>query len=406
MTVGRATQEARWGPRSVGAALLGGLGVILLSVSVVAVWAHATVLDSSKVAELTGDVLAEPDFQAAVAARVADDVFAAIDVESIAEDLLVDRLDPLAPGIAAGLRSAVERALTALLANDGVQQSVAQLVERAHDAAVDLLRGDGLIDGVAVVDGAVTVNLLPLVARGLTAVQSFGLLSEVEIPELTADGDPDEQRAELSSALGRPLPDDFGQVVVYDSSVIGTAGDAVSNAQRMLVLAERAVVLIVVSAIVLLVAAVLVARNRLGSVLFVGLGSAVAMVVVRAAAHLVVEQAPGLAAQPGGAAAIDALTSAATESLLRLTGIVALCALTIALVAILLRQHVARDLLTVTAFAIAVAPVAVAGLSLATVVIGALFGIAAAIVLPRLRPPSMGTGAAPSNQAPHRSQPT
>ena len=53
-------------------------------------------------------------------------------------------------------------------------------------------QGDGLVDGITVVDGAVTVNMLPLDrSRPRARLQGLGLFSDVECPTLTADGDPD-----------------------------------------------------------------------------------------------------------------------------------------------------------------------------------------------------------------------
>ena len=51
------------------------------------------------------------------------------------------------------------------------------LIDRAYDRAMELLRGDGLVDGINVVDGQVTLNTLPLIGRGLEAIQSVGLLT-------------------------------------------------------------------------------------------------------------------------------------------------------------------------------------------------------------------------------------
>jgi hypothetical protein len=64
-----------------------------------------------------------------------------------------------------------------------------------------VLEGDGLVDGVNVSE-EVSINPLLLIARGLTALQSTGLLEDVVVPELSSDGEPDEQRAALSAALG------------------------------------------------------------------------------------------------------------------------------------------------------------------------------------------------------------
>ena len=75
---------------------------------------------------------------------------------------------------------------------------ITEVVERAHRRAMQLLEGDGLVDGITVVDGEVSVNLLPLIGRGLTQLQGLGLFSDLEVPEMTADGNPDDQIAALS----------------------------------------------------------------------------------------------------------------------------------------------------------------------------------------------------------------
>ena len=90
-------------------------------------------------------------------------------------NVLPGNLDRLAPTLTAGAESLVDRGLSLALANPDVQQALTEAVERAHSALMRLLSGDGLVDGITVEDGAVTVNLLPLVSRALTFVQSLGL---------------------------------------------------------------------------------------------------------------------------------------------------------------------------------------------------------------------------------------
>ena len=70
-----------------------------------------------------------------------------------------------------------------------MQEIIAQIVERAHSRAMDLIQGDGLNGVVSAVDGEVTVNLLPLIERGLTRLQELGMFDDLEIPELSAEGD-------------------------------------------------------------------------------------------------------------------------------------------------------------------------------------------------------------------------
>ncbi len=129
--------------------------------------------------------------------------------------VLPDDLDRLEPVIVAGVQTAVDRGVTRALASPEVQKIITQIVERAHSRAMDVLQGDGLSGAISSVDGEVTVNLLPLIGRGLTRLQELGLFDDLEIPDLSAEGDPDEQIADLEQATGRDLPDDFGQLVVY-----------------------------------------------------------------------------------------------------------------------------------------------------------------------------------------------
>ncbi len=267
--------------RSVAAGIVGVLAVLLLLVSAIAVWARVTLFDSDKIAALAGDALAEPEVTEALANRVTQEVFAAVDVETLLDDVLPSSLDRLAPVMTGGLQAAVDRGLTEAFENPEVQDLVINLVRRAHSAAMRLLQGDGLVDGITVVDGAVTLNLLPLLDRGLTRLQSFGLLSDVDLPDLTAEGDPQQQIAELESALGRDLPEDFGQLVVYESDRLSDAQASVESAQRALVLAKRALWVLLIATVALIALTIIIARNRWRAAMLLGLGTVAAIVIAR-----------------------------------------------------------------------------------------------------------------------------
>src|SRR4051794_25964030 len=181
--------------RSIVASVLGVLTVLVLTVSVVAVWARTTVLDGEKVATLIGDALDQPEVQTALADKITVEVFAAVDVQNRVTELLPDQLQRFAPTITAGAQQAVERALSEVLGREKVNDLVVTMVERAHALAMKLLEGDGLSHGISVKDGVVTINLLPLIGVGLSAVQDIGLLSNVTLPDLSASDDPQQQIA-------------------------------------------------------------------------------------------------------------------------------------------------------------------------------------------------------------------
>ncbi len=376
--------------RSIVATVLGVLTVLVLVISVVAVWARATVLRRQPVADLVGDALAEPDVQAALAQKITDEVFSAVDVQARLTALLPDQLDRFAGTIAGGAEAAVERAVTQVLSREDVQQVIVTIVERAHDRLIRLLEGDGLSHGISVANGTITLNLLPLVGRGLTEVKSFGLLDNVTVPELAADGDPDQQIAQLSQALGRPLPAGFGQLVVYQSDSVDHAQSQVQAAQRIFALAQRAVWLIVILWIVLAAATILVAPRRWRAALLLGLGTAGALVLLRSSIRRVVDDAPSLAKQPGGKAAIDAIVGGAATSLLRVAGVMLLVGLIVAAGAMLRRRQWRSDLVIAGAVAAGVAVVAAIGISIWSLLIGLIVGIAVPFVAGRLLPPPGG----------------
>ncbi len=369
-------REGRQRARTVVAAVAGVLAVVVLTVSIVAVWAAATVLRSEPVAELAGDALAESDVQAGLAARVADEVTSAADVEGLIASALPSALERFAPLIASGASEAVERALTRALAEPEVQTTMVAVIERAHDAAMSLLRGDGLLDGVSVADGQVTLNTLPLVNRGLAALQSVGLLQDVDLPTITAAGDPDEQIAELSAALDRELPSDFGQLVVYEGAAVTSAQETVQSARRLLALAERALVLALVLAVVLVVIAIVVAPRRGRAVLALALGTAAAMVVLRAAVRRVVDDAPELTNTAGARAAVEVIVGGATVSLLRLAAVVGVVAAIVAIAVVLLTRVRRADLALVAAVAAGTLTVGVLGFSIWSLLAGVIVGAA------------------------------
>ncbi|MET0146444.1 MAG: hypothetical protein ABW122_05555 [Ilumatobacteraceae bacterium] len=361
--------------RTVVASVVGVVAVLVLSVTIVAVWAKATVLRSEPIAELAGDALAEPEVQAALAAYLADQVAAAVDLEPRLVEVLPDALDRFAGVIAGAANAGVERALTRALGNDDLQQALVTIIERAHDRAMRVLEGDGLSGGITISDGQVSLNLLPLVGRGLTSLQAAGLLQDLDVPVLTVDGDPDEQIAELSSALGRDLPAGFGQLVVYESDKVADGQAAVQSAQRMLTLAERAVWVLVVLSLVLIAATMLIAARRWRAALVLGLGTAATMIVLRSAVRRVVDEAPDLVRRPGAKAALDAILRGASASLLALAGVVLLVALLVIAVAVLRGRWRDDDLVLVAAVLVGAVTVALLGASLLGLVVGIVVGV-------------------------------
>ena len=204
------------------------------------------------------------------------------------------------------------------------------------------------------------------------------------MPELTRDGDPSEQIAQLEEATGRDLPAGFGQLTVFESERLAEAQASVQNAQRAVVLLKRATWILAVLAVVLVVASMLLAHLRWRAALWLGLGATVAMVLSRTVVHRVVDDAPTLVPGSAGQAAIADILGEATTGLLRLTGLVAIVAVLVVLWSLFQRRWLGTDLLLVGGVVAALAIVAVLGFSIVSLVVGALLGVAVVVVVPRV----------------------
>jgi len=302
--------------RRVFSVVFGVLGVLGVLVSVVAIWAHQVIFDASTMSEAVELTLLEPEVTDALGEFLTDQVMKAVDVEKLIEEELPAELTRFAPVLNGGVRTIVNNALTQVLEADTTREVIVAATERAHKAIMKVLEG-GELSGALTVDGEdVKLNLLPIVSRGLEALQDAGLLTRVDLPTLEAGGDPAEQIAELEDAIGRPLPDDFGQMVVYESDKIADAQAAVSGAQQALVIFRRSIAVIIGLTVVSLVACIALAVRRRRALAVTALGMVAAMGLGRAVVKKVVEEVPALAVKPASRTALRTIVETVADGLL------------------------------------------------------------------------------------------
>jgi hypothetical protein len=225
--------------RSIAAGVVGVLAVLGMVAGMLGFWTVDTATDSDRFEEQVAELLEDEEISNALAARVVAELAETIRIRDAVRAVVPEVLEPAIDLLLAGVRSRVEDRTAELIRTPEVAENVAAAAGRAHRAAVDVIEGESVVDGVTVADGEVRVNLLPLMARALVSLQEVGLLRDVTIPQLDRTGDPDDQRAELSAALGRDLPDDFGQPVVFRSDSLDEVGDTVQVVRDLLVLAKR-----------------------------------------------------------------------------------------------------------------------------------------------------------------------
>lgn len=251
------------------------LGVLI---SGVAFWAHYTVLDTDGYLDVVGPVAQNPRSVRALSEYIATEAMVAADLQARTAEALPPRAVFLAAPIAEAVQSFIEDQTFALLSTPQAYEWWLGINRVSHAQIVALLRGETSLADIQGDD--VKLNILPLISQALVRVDGRlpgALQTRFDPPRITAETPPDEARRQLSSWLGRPLPPDAGQITLLTSDAIGPAQTAVRWFDRL-------VIIVPVVTLLLIAAAIWLSRRRRRTIIELGVGVAVALVVL----HVVV----------------------------------------------------------------------------------------------------------------------
>jgi len=315
--------------RTVASAVIGVIAVVLLLLSLVVAWARATVLNSDRFAATVERTLAEPEVTRSLAEITTARLFVIADVNGFIGRTLPEPLAPLAPLLEGAARSLAVDVVDEIVGSPAANRGITEASRLAHRGVMRVLEGDVAPAAVTIDDGAVAVNLLPLITESAQRLQDRGLLTGVEIPQFEWDGDPAQQRDQLGDAIGRELAEDFGQLVVYRSEKISNASQLVQTGRTALSMAQRGALVIYSLTFICAVASLALARRRIVALGALSLGAFVALVLARVVALRIIAELPELFVNPGAVVAVA--TSVADISRGLITGIDLLALLTLAL---------------------------------------------------------------------------
>jgi hypothetical protein len=291
---------------AIAAGLLGVLAVVGLLASVIAVWARTTLSDSEQFGQIAEEVISEPAVVDALATRLTDEILTALGIEDRVEAALPPVLGPVGGLVVASVEVAVQNQFVRLLSLDVTRELVGTLVEKQHAAVLAVLRGDALPDAINIDDDRISVNMLPVLTKGLNGIQDqFGIFGDVSVPELSPDGNPAAQIAELEEAFGVELAPTFGQLVIYEGEAVSSASQFVQSARDLVTTVNRWIWALIALTIVLFVASVALSRRRLRSVMLLAAGSAVALVAARWTISLILSRIPEMVAGSGARATVS-----------------------------------------------------------------------------------------------------
>ena len=306
--------SARHG-RSIAAGIVGVLAVLAMVGGVLGFWTLKTATDSERFEAQVEELLADEEISDALARRVVTELAASLDLREAIRSVVPEVLEPAVDLVLAGVRSRVEDRTAELIRTPAVTERVATAAGRAHAAAVDVVEGDPAVEGVTVTDGEVRVNLLPLMSGAITTLQETGLFRNVVVPELDRTGAPDEQRAELAAALGRDLPADFGEPVVFRSESLDEVGGTVQLVRDVLVLAKRSFWLLLVGGLGLASLSIWLSEQRWRSASFVVAGLFLLTLVLRLVLTRASSRVPYAVEAPGARETVRQLAGDLERSL-------------------------------------------------------------------------------------------
>jgi hypothetical protein len=254
------------------------LSIIVFTVTVPAAWGARTVLNTDRYVATVAPLADDPAVQASIATKLTDQVFSALDVQGTISDALVslgERATVLAGPLTTAVKGFVRDQVEKVVASDAFKTFWVEANRFVHTQVLAILRGEG--DTVSVSEGKVLLNLLPLVNLALGSIQTVAsdlVGRDVILPTITEGEVPSASIAKLEQTLGIDLPDNYGQIVVYDSEDLAAL-------QKTLYAFERLLLLLLLLIPILVAASLLVSTRRRRTLIQLTVGSAVGLVIIR-----------------------------------------------------------------------------------------------------------------------------
>ena len=297
-----------------------------MTAAVPGVWARRTLLDTDRYVATVDELATQPAIQQALATEITAAVFEALDVQDRLSTVIGERLPELrflAGPISTAIQSFVQEQVLKVVQSEAFITFWSEANRFVHEQALAVLRGES--EAVTVQGDQVVLSYLPLVNRALADLS--GLLSDllgrsITLPTITEGMVPTEAISKLETALGVDLPENFGQVVIYE-------GDDLGALQQVFRMTNAIVVLLVLLILVLSAVAIAVSPRRRRTILQLAVGILVITVFERRLAisgtNSIVEDVPATfqpAAEATGQVLLDSLLSTTLWILLAMLAVI------------------------------------------------------------------------------------
>jgi hypothetical protein len=264
--------------RRIATPILVALSIIVFTATVPAAWGARTVLNTDRYVATVAPLADDPAVQASIATKLTDQVFSALNVQGALSDALGalgERATLLAGPLTIAVKGFVRDQVEKVVASQAFKTFWVEANRFVHTQVLAILRGGSAT--ITTREGKVLLNLLPLVNLALGSIEAVAsdlVGRDVTLPEISQSEVPSTSIAKLEQALGIDLPDDYGQIVVYDSQDLATL-------QQLLSTFERLLVLLLLLIPILVAASLLVSTRRRRTLIQLTVGAAIGLVLVR-----------------------------------------------------------------------------------------------------------------------------
>jgi hypothetical protein len=255
------------------------ISCLSIVVTTVDTWAHRTLLNTDAWVDTVAPLGTNPQVTAALATYVTDQIVTTLDLQQRAEDALTQAA-PQAAFLAGPITNAIEGfvhdKMTEFFNSSAWETLWTEANRIAHQQAVNILRGrQGEV--LTNENGQVTLNLIPVITAVLQKIEDVaqGLLGDkIALPQITGTEQVSQAIDALSSALGKPLPADFGQIVIFQS-------DELASAQSAVKLFDRLTYALILLSLLLIAVTVVLSVNRRRTAVQLAIGTIVGVLIAR-----------------------------------------------------------------------------------------------------------------------------
>jgi uncharacterized BrkB/YihY/UPF0761 family membrane protein len=293
--------------RRIAAMVLVILAAIVSVIMMVSLWAHDFLLNTDTFVATVTPVLEDPQVTQRMGQIVAEKTIELTDAEARLEEVLPPRLTFIAAPIVGQVEQQLAKTTTRLLRSERGQAAWENILRFTHKSVIALLTDQSKF--LKIYDDEIRLDLLPLVVAAINRLEDIlpdVIASRAPLPDFSPEQSPEEQRAELAQALGKPVSDDFAQITLFK-------GEQVETAQRTLRLFELLVWAVVALTAVLVIAAIAVSPRRLHTLIHLGVAAVLAVVLTRVAINqaeqAIIDTAAQTQALPVVRAGVDSVFS-------------------------------------------------------------------------------------------------